>query len=92
MEENKVKDLLQWVLRTGIPFPQSIENSQVILIANGIFYGLFILRHMALIPNLREFQKIFVVDTRDTFRRIFKEEMRARLWVILKILSHPILL
>lgn len=40
MEENKVKDLLQWDLRTGIPSLQSIENSQVILIANGIFHDL----------------------------------------------------
>ncbi|THV53481.1 hypothetical protein BGAL_0049g00160 [Botrytis galanthina] len=57
MEENKVKDLLQRVLRTGSPFPQSTETRQVILIANGIFHDLFNLRKMELMPDLSVLSK-----------------------------------
>ncbi|TGO19873.1 hypothetical protein BTUL_0002g01200 [Botrytis tulipae] len=89
MEENKVNDLLQRVLRTGSPFPQSTETRQVILIANGIFHDLFNLRKMGLMQDLSDFANIIIVDTCDLFRRLVKGETRARLWVILKYFHIP---
>ncbi|KAF7942312.1 hypothetical protein BELL_0021g00330 [Botrytis elliptica] len=89
MEEHKVKDLLHRVLRTGNPFPQSTEIRQVILIANGIFHDLFNLRKMGFMPDLSKFPNIMVVDICNLFRRLIKEEMRARLWVILKFFHIP---
>lgn len=89
MEESNVKDLLQRVLRTGSPFPQSTETRQVILIANENFHDLFNLRKMELMPDLSEFPNIIIVDTCDLFWRLVKEETRARLWVILKFFHIP---
>ncbi|KAI9640344.1 hypothetical protein NHQ30_011088 [Ciborinia camelliae] len=89
MARHNVKSMIERIFRTGSPLDQSIEARQVILIANGISSDLTNLRKFGLMPDLRKFPDIILIDTAEVGRRLIKEKIRMWLWSILEFFQIP---